>query len=172
MLRLYKSRLLIEEWSKPFFQVSVPWLVGLFIGAFVAFHLSDNQLQIVRVIASRKAPLFGVLFSSFIPFLIVAFIARFMGHRCLQTYLFIKSALLTLCFCYCNRCFGTSGWLVTTLLFFTDLISSYYLVLFSFQLFTSKTERSALLFVLYSVISILLGLFNYFILSPFTASLF
>lgn len=171
-LRSCKKSLMTGEWHRPFFQVSIPWIVGLFIGAYIAFRLSDEQQQMIRLIASKNASLLGVLCSSFVSFLIIILAARFMGHRWIQACLFIKSTLFSLCFCYCSRCFGTSGWLVSTLLFFADLICSYCLLLFSFQLFKSKQRVSKLVLIPYSVISILFGMFNFFVLSPFTASLF
>lgn len=167
-----KKRALIEDWNIAFLRVSIPWIVGLLLGGIIAYHMSDFHLQLVRLFVNSKMSFLGLLVSSLLPFLIAAFIARYVGRGWLQTYLFMKSAFFSLSFCYCSRCFGSSGWLVATLLFCTDLISSYCLLLFSYKLLKSQQGTRQLFFVPHSVISTLFGLFNYFVISPFTASLF
>lgn len=171
-VRLHKKIRLAEEWNIAFFRVCVPWLTGLLLGAVAASYLSDSRLIIVRSLPLAKVSVIGVFLSSFLPFVIVVCVARFFGRRFLPYYLFLKAAALGLTFCYCAKCFGTAGWLLVPQLLFADLICSYCLLLFSFKLFTSKSDISKFVFFHYSGISVMFGMFHYFVLSPFTASLF
>lgn len=171
-LHLHKKSLMTERWYKPFFQVSIPWMSGLLIGAVVAFCLSDNQQEMIRLLAGKGISPFGAIFSSIISFLIIVLAAKLTGYRGISVYLFVKATLFSLFFCYCSRCFGTSGWLVASLLFLTELVCSYCLLLFAFHLLTGKQSVSRFVLAAYSVFFVLLGLFHYFVLSPFTASLF
>lgn len=171
-LRLCKKGLMTGKWLKPFIQVSIPWIAGLFLGAFTAFCLSDNQQDMIRLLVSRNVSFQGALFSSLASFLTIILVARFMGRVCVQICLLIKASLFSLFFCYFGRCFGTAGWLVATLVFFTEIICSCCLLLFSFYLLKTKQRASKTVLIPYFVFFLLLGMFNYFVLSPFTASLF
>ena len=171
-VHLYKKGTAKSEWCKPFVYVCFPWLMGLLAGALIALRLSDSGLIVVRLMAATKASVFGVLCTSLIPFLFVAMISRFAGRIGLQAYLFLNSTVLGLTICYCARCFGTAAWLLVPLLFITEIFCSYCLLLLSFRLFTSRLEISKSVFFQYSGLSVMLGMINYFVLSPFTASLF
>lgn len=170
-VRIYKKVQATGEWRVAFLYVCLPWVIGLLIGTVVVFNLSGNNLAIARSLPLARVSLLGVLLSFFMPFMISYFIMRFMRRGFLSIYLSLKAAALSFSFCYCAKCFGTAGWLLAPLLFVSDLICSYYLLLFAFN-HLSKTTASKNVFIKYAFLSVLFGMFNYFVLSPFTASLF
>ena len=145
------------------------WISGLAIGSYAGMHASVTYLRTLSAAAGSDLTISGLAISVFLPFVICIFAA----HNGKKWLLFLIAFAKALCVSYCsaalNCAFGSAGWLIRILFQFSDLATLGFFCWFCIRCMTNDLQKAD--YYICSAAYILVGLFDYCIVSPFLVTL-
>ena len=149
----------------------VCWLSGLFAGYYFGIKTPDSVFALMRTSLSERVSIVWVFCALLLPLILSYTALRFSVPLLLLPLVFLKAYGFGYTLCCVIRAFGSAGWLMGTLCLFADVCSA--ILLLWFLLKYTKWENRRTLCDLTICISALitLGIFDYFVISPFTRSL-
>ena len=143
------------------------WLVGLLIGLNLSNQIPVESFSLMRMFSVSHVSIVWVLFVELFPFLISVLLLRYCSQYCILPVALFEGLRYSFCCCFFVNLFGDAAWLVCLVVFFFRIFSTP--VLLFFWLFFPGVDARNRHKVGYSVLTmlILLGLIDYFALSPF-----
>lgn len=147
------------------------WITGLLLGIQYATQADDTYFLLMRSAASCRVSITGLLAAVFLPFLFSAFAVYISRPEFLLVICFLKAASFSCCAFALMHAFGSAGWLVRFLLQFSDCCMVPVLVWFSVR-HIAKPEKSVWNdFLICSLWMLIVGAFDYCVVSPFLVGL-
>ena len=147
------------------------WLLGFLLGLYFITASGDSFLILVREAALNKPSLSGLLFVMYFP-LIVSFTAiYFSSPGIIYFWALIKSFLFSSCLCGIVAAFGSSGWLVRSLLLFSNSAVTVGILLFWRRTLTHTYRKAMKELLIFAVVFTAIGFIDYFLVSPYLAIL-
>ena len=141
---------------------------GLLSGVFLFLRADNSFLFLMYRAASCRVSIIGLAATLYLPFLFSAFAVSFRRPSLLRVFAFLKA----LCFSYIGMgiltAYGSSGWLALPLLMFSDICSLPILWVYWLRQLGPGRAREEFHFLIWLSV---IGSLDYFIISPFMASL-
>lgn len=140
------------------------WFFGL-LSALLVLKLTPYSLMYPLFI--ERVSIVGMIVSLTFPF-IFSYILLNRGYFYLVLPIILLKAFgYMFCFCCYSKIFGTSGWLVRSLLLFSDSIAVFLLLYYCYRYATGNRKGSFQYFRFSILALILSGCLDYYIVSPF-----
>ena len=147
------------------------FISGYLCGCFCAFFASPSLLPIVCYVPMSESSPLGLVIAAIAPLLIVSLLVHFGCSWFLFIICFFKAFSWSLCSSLFLLAFGTAGWLMHLVYFFSSSFSIFLLCWFSLHHLTSTTSSLKKNWMFISILTFLVLCFDYCILSPAMASL-
>lgn len=154
-----------------FLLLACTWMTGLMFGAFFSARAGDTYLLLMRTAASSRVSVTGLAASAYLPFLFAAFAVSVNKPKLLYPICFCKAFLSCAAFCGAALAFGSAGWLVRSLLSFTDLCLLPVFCWFMIRHIGGDVETLKKDLALCTGAAVLVGSLDYCVVSPFLAML-
>lgn len=154
----------------PKLTVIIFWIIGFTFGFSFGYITPDTTISLMCSALCERVSIVGRIFSLFLPFFLSFIIIR----KCvllIMPLVAIKAYGLGFCLYCVTSAFGTAGWLMSTLCLSVDLCST---VLFLWFILCNLQESHKSIsnrFTFCVIMSLLLGLLDHQIISPFAAKL-
>ena len=145
------------------------WILGLITGGVVAARVS--LASALNSFTLLRTSVLDLIFFLVLPFGLSFVILKFVGSFGILPLAFIKAYSLISTLCYVSFVFGDAGWLIGGIFFFSDVITTTLLLKLWFDISIGKCYKLRQCFFLFIIIPVLIGLFDYFVVSPFLAML-
>lgn len=146
------------------------WCAGLFLGCLVFFHADPEYFSWMRTACYRPVSIVGLSAVTLLPLLIYSISCFAFRSRLVLAFLFIKSFLFFICSAMVLSAFCSGGWLVRSLLMFTDNAIVFCMLWLYFRLMNSHHRRMRDLILYISCLGIIVCM-DYFAISPYLARL-
>ena len=157
--------------KEPAVNLACSFLAGLLFGACASIAASDTLFPMMRAVAFGCVSIFGLLSAILLPLLFSAF-AVYIGQRWLIFLIaFVKAFLFAFLGIGIMNAFGSAGWLVRWLLMFSDSFTLPLLWWFWLRAFSDRRTTSLRFAALIAAAAIIIGSFDYTVVSPFAAML-
>lgn len=145
--------------SMRIFILAFLWTVSIAIGMYMAFGLKEVNISFMQGVVSQHISFAGLAVILLLP-LFISIIALWLGFKELIRILCcLRGLVLGYCLLGLLQAFGSAGWLVCTMLLFSNIAGS--LILFCIWVSSSFNKIFSLIFV------VLIGCMDYFLISPY-----
>ena len=147
------------------------WILGLLLGFFFTAHAGDSYLLLMRRAAFSQVSISGLAAAVLLPFLFAAFAASVSAPRLICAVCFGKAFFTASCASGILAAYGDAGWLVRSLLQFSDIVSLPLLCWFSMRHVAANRQgirRDLMICLIPSVIAVMI---DFVVVSPFLAML-
>ena len=148
------------------------WIAGLLLGAAAAVGTGSFSSLMMRGVEISAVSIPGLLLITSLPFLLTAIAVLFSQPWLLVSVIFLKGALFGYCACGITLIYGSAAWLARLLLMFSDLALLPLLMLLWLRCFGPDRRGRTGLLASAGFAAVLVGLLDFYVVSPFTASLF
>lgn len=150
----------------------VSWSIGLICGIAYAFQADSSFSSLMHSAALSPVSIVSLLIVLFLPFLISA-IAVFLSRPVLLMPLaFTKAFSFGACAFAADLAFSSAGWLLRSMLMFSDLLTVPVLIWFWLRCLKGDRFRSCRDLAICAGFIVLIGNFDFYIVSPFLAMLY
>lgn len=149
--------------------IAIAWIAGLFAGCFLLTQTPFASLMCS--VLFLRISIFGLFISLAFPLLLSYILLRFFRFSCILPFAFVKAFSFICSFGGIMIAFGNAGWLVSWMILFSDFFLVVILLFQWFSAATGKRYKTYLCIVVYCLIPILIGCFDYFVVSPYAAML-
>jgi hypothetical protein len=106
------------------------WSLGLILGFYISAKAPTNIYSVMRSSMFGRVSIVWVLISATFPYL-VFFVSHSLSKKgILYSFLFLKALIYAYCLGVIFCAFGSAGWLVCTISFFTGTLSSFFFLVF------------------------------------------
>ena len=147
------------------------WICGLLLGIHYASRADDTYFLLMHTAATARVSITGLLAAVFLPFLFSAFAVYILRPELLLAVCFLKAASFSCCSFGLMHAFGSAGWLVRFLLQFSDCFMIPVLLWFSVRHIVKSVKPVWRDFLICSLWMLIVGAFDYCIVSPFLVGL-
>lgn len=141
------------------------WAAGLIAGGFAFRYTGSDFVSQMPLAVSSQPSIFGLLISSFLPFLFSAYAVYIGLPRLLYGIGFLKACALG----YISSCvvcaFGSAGWLVRWLFLFTDISAAAVLYCYCHRHISGVRKLSSGSFAAYAGVLLAVSCFDYSVIS-------
>lgn len=153
------------------FHIIFLWCFGLLTGCYFGFKTPDFVISLMRTSVSERVSIVWQFVALLIPLILAVTALRLSQPLLLLPVVFLKAHSFGYCLYCVTYAFGSAGWLVSLFCFFSDLCSIS--IFLTFVLSHAAWERGKSLHdcVICALALIALGLFDYFMVSPFWVGL-
>lgn len=151
--------------------LAVCWFSGLLCGIFVFLRAGAPVTSLMRRMLYGSVSIVSLISICFIPFLFTAFAVFISELRLLFPICFCKALLFAFVSIGICAAFGSAGWLLRTLLLFCDGICVLFLYILWVRLLSGQEFKCFAGTIGFSVVCILAGITDYYVISPFLARL-
>lgn len=148
------------------------WLAGISFGLYAANLASVHISSLMLTLVDQRVSIVGMLIIFIFPLLLSAVLIHFSAHRLLFLFAFLKAFCYSFSSCCIFLSFGSAGWLIQSLLMFSDTVLAIVLLWFWFRFFSAKTVELGRDAGICCIITACVVCIDYFMVSPFLASLF
>lgn len=152
--------------------IACVWIIGLLLGCYLVSHSTVTDALINLNFILFPASFFHLLFVLFLPFLISAFLIRFSLPLLSLSVVFAKAIMVGCCSCTILAHFSTAGWLIRSLLLFSDSLIIILLVWFWVRNIAGDRSKLYTDTILCTVLTFIISCIDYFAVSPFLVTLF
>ena len=172
MVNLVKKQHIVSDRSckRSIIMLIFCWVVGISIGLYISLDNSKLFVDLIEQAATGRALFIGCTMKMLMPLFISVVSILFFIPAFIYAVCFTKAIGFACCFYAALVAFNSASWLVTPLLLFSDLFTTVVLLTVWFRFLLCRGTRGKNLAV-FIAISILICLIDYFIISPFLASL-
>ena len=101
--------------------LALSWITGLFVGAFIAYLAGDPLFSLMRMALCRPVSIVSLLLTTCLPFLISAIAVYISKPDLLPLIALLKGVSFSMVSIAVFHAFGTAGWMMRSLVMFTDL---------------------------------------------------
>lgn len=142
------------------------WIAGEVVGYFVGSQVPDTVFSLMRTPTFGRVSIVWLFFSATFPFLLSFTAIRFSQKWLLKSLVFLKAYAFAYSICCVASAFGSAGWLMQFLYFFTDTFCTLIFLwfIFAFPRF-SRTQQYHRLFLCFASATGLVC-FDYFAIMP------
>ena len=163
----FKSHSCKESW----FYLACSFFSGLILGVFVSTTARDSLFSLMCTAEFGCVSIVGLLFVIFLPFLFSAFAVYICQSWLLIPIAFIKAFCYGFSYFGIAESFGAAGWLFQSLLMFSDTLLMPVLWWFWMRITSDKRNSLFVSTALTAIVTIVIGSFDYIIVSPFVTKL-
>ena len=145
------------------------WIFGLLAGVFLV-----NQTSAIFPMCSvvfLRISVVGLITSMAMPLLISYILLRLFRFCYILPLVFIKALTFIVCYYSVTVAFGNAGWLIRGMIFFSDSTVVCILILQWFHAAVGEEYSVSANVILYIIAPIIVGCFDYFVVSPYLAML-
>lgn len=153
------------------FYVALPWISGLLFGFLHFKGIPDSILSQLRSLFLFRISAPGAFLCYFLPISIALILIRARCYRILGCFLFLKATVFSFCRCCLSAAFGQGSWIVTAFFLAPGNIATFIFLLFLLVCFAAR-ERIRFFFRIAVVVLLFVSLFDYYLISPFSLSIF
>lgn len=150
--------------------LAVTWFFGLLFGIYNAMHASDSLLRMMRGVFLSAVSIQGLLSVVLLPFLLSAFAVYIRQYWLMIPIIFTKALTFAFCACCIDRIFGSAGWLIRSLVIFSDGCMIPVLIWFWLRQSDHKPLQLNTL-TAYALFAVSIGILDYCLVSPYLAML-
>lgn len=150
--------------------ITVFWLLGLLSGCYFGFKTPVPIISLMRTSFFERVSIVWRLCALLLPILL-SFAALRLSASLLLLPVFLKAYSLGYCLCCINFAFGNAGWLMCMLCLCSDVCGAVLFLYMAFHHVMFEERRNLQKVICCLVIVTALGLFDYFIVSPFLVTL-
>ena len=151
-------------------RLTLVWAAGLLLGGFVAAKVDFDFSPFFIMAASNKGTFLGICLVLYIPLLFTVCLRFFSSGDSILLVVFLKAIEFALIAVGCFYSWGSAGWLLARLLLFSAFLSLPVLIWVWYRILCSNFGRREILISV--VLLFIIGLIDYFVISPFLCSLF
>lgn len=151
--------------------VCIVWILGLVCGALVASRAGISLYAFVYTIPEGHLTLFAAIATKVCPVIITAALCR-ISHSLILPIVWLKAFSYSYCIYCLNFAFSGAGWLVCLLLLFSEFLVIINLLCFLILNYLKGSVSFFNKLIIHVSISIGVGLFDYYLISPYVAVLF
>ena len=149
--------------------IAVAWTCGLLLGAYFI-----RQTALFSVMCSARfcrISIVGLLLSLALPILLSCILLRFLRFHFILPLVMLKACSFFSSYAGLMIAYGNAGWLVSSMLLFSDFFLVVILLLLWFNAAVGKRFKPFFCFIVYGVLPMVVGCFDYFVVSPYVAML-
>ncbi len=146
------------------------WCTGLFLGCYLPQYLDHSYFSLMHKAVNRSVSIVG-LFAVLVPFLISAIAVYFSQTWLIFPICFFKSFSFAFIAACVTIAFSSSGWLVRSLLLFTDILSAPVVLGYWLRLVKTPANKAFQDSAVCAAICAIFCSLDYFVVSPFLAGL-
>lgn len=148
------------------FSLILAWIAGEVIGYFVGSQVPDTVISLMRAPTFGRVSIVWLFFSAIFPFLLSIAALRLSLKRLLTSLVFLKAYGFVYSICCLGFAFGSAGWLMQLLYFFTDTLCTLIFLWFilTYPKFSKARQYHRLLLCLASTTGLVC--FDYFAIMP------
>ena len=152
------------------FLLIITWLLGLAVGHFLCV---PSFIPLMRSVVFQPVSIVGLFICIFLPLILSYFSILFQKPIVLLIVCFVKSVSFAFTFTLVSNVFDMASWLLRLLILFSDSFFLFFLMIFWLKTITD-INGSCLKFKYYifAAIGFLVGITDYFIISPLLERLF
>ena len=151
--------------------VSFVWILGFLIGNYFASQTADIHHLLLHNIAFCSVSFLGLYFALFFPFILSAFLIRSPVQSFTLLIVFAKALSIGFCACGIMIAFSSAGWLMRSLLLFSDSLIVILLLWFWIRNYTYEISKLNTDLSICAVLSFIISCIDYFAVSPFLEAL-
>ena len=152
--------------------IILSWLLGLCLGYYFGVKTPLSVISLMRMSVSQRVSIVWLFFVLLIPLFLSFLALRFSLPQLFIPLAFFKAYSLSYCIFCVTYFFGSAGWLVRLLCFFSDSCCVVILILFWLSHTVWRKRKCLYNLGLCAAATILIGCIDYFIVSPFGTILF
>ena len=171
-MQLKFSSKLPNRWRKycvPFLAFSLTF--GFSMGIYLARTMQDSMFSLMRAVAFSRVSIVGLFVLLFLPLLLSAAAVYFSIPAMVLPLSFCKGFCMGYCALGILFVFGSASWLVRLLLMFSDCFMILPLSWFWIRHISGCRNMLRRDFLICSAIAIVIGIVDYFLVSPFLVML-
>lgn len=150
--------------------ICLAWILGLTYGMFISVNSSALVLSCIRCVPNERLTLCGMILTRISPVVISALLIR-ISYSLLYLFAYFKAFCYGFCMFGLLIAFGTSGWLISIFLLFSEFFAIS--VLFWFWIADSyeTSDKFRKNLIISIIVITMVGLIEYYFVSPYTAML-
>lgn len=149
--------------------LTITWILGLLAGVF-CLNQSPTYLLIDSSYLWELSGI-GLTVSLAFPILLSFILLKLICFYAVLPLVFVKAFSFMFCFGNVFIAFGDAGWLVSRLIFFSDCILVLLLLVHWFCSAIGERWNRTQCFTAYIIVPVLIGCFDYFVITPFWVTL-
>lgn len=151
--------------------VCVVWLTGVLIGCYLSCQVPYESLLMMRMLDVEHVSIVGILLVQLFPLFISALLLRFFSYYWILPVVWIEAILYGCCGDILSLAFGDAAWLACGLILFSSILSAP--IYLWYWLHVPACRKGSGGRVLYSAAAVLalVGMIDYFAVSPFWEAL-
>lgn len=147
------------------------WIAGEIVGYYIGSQVPDTVISLMRTPTFGRVSIVWLFFSATFPFLLSFAALRLSQKWLLTSLVFLKAYSFAYTICCVGSAFGSAGWLMQLLYFFTDTLCTLLFLWFIFTYTRSSKARQYHRLLLYFASATGLVCFDYFAIMPFVLML-
>lgn len=151
-------------------KLSLVWLSGLLLGGFVGVDTACGLSPLFLLTPPYDATFLGIFLVLFIPLLFSVCLRFLFSADAILLVVFLKAAEFALVVVACFCSWGSAGWLISRLLLFSTFLNLPVLIWAWYRILCSNFGRRETFISI--ILMLIIGLADYFFVSPFLCSLF
>lgn len=147
------------------------WIIGFLFGCYLGWQLTDSGTLLIRNAVWFPSSFFSLYFVLFLPFVLSAIFIRISAPLLSLVVVFLKALSVGCCACGVIVAFSSAGWLIRSLLLFSDSLIVVLLLWFWIRNIAGDRKKLSTDVFLCAVISFIISCIDYFAVSAFLAAL-
>ena len=147
------------------------WFLGLFLGVVFSIAAGDSIISLMSTAVSSRVSIVGLLTAILLPFLLSAFAVLICEPCLLVVIAFGKAFVFSYLSLGLMAAYGSAGWLVWLLLMFSDCCFLPLLMLYWIHFIFGGRSQAIPVTAMIGFAAVAIGSFDFYIVSPFLASL-
>lgn len=148
------------------------WLVGMLVGFLFAFGNEASARLVMSPVIFSRSSYFGLISVLILPYIISAFVLLLSRPLWLVPIVFLRAFTFGFVYFIVSFAYQEAGWIARILIMFADSISVVLWLWFILGHPTDKSSKMEITLLLFSLVSIVVGVIDYCFISPLTVMLF
>ena len=151
--------------------ISVNWITGFLFGCYLGSQLTDTGVSVMHNVVSCPLSFFSLYFVLFFPFVVSAVFIKLSQPLLSLLVTFAKALFVGYCSCGILIVFSSAGWLIRSLVLFSDSLIIILLLWFWIRNIAGDGNKFKSDIILCAVLSFAISCIDYFAVSPFLEAL-
>ncbi len=147
------------------------WISGLLLGSTYSYGAGESYFLLMRMAATSRVSIVGLLFLLYFPFLIAAYFALTLRPQSMLILCFCKAFIFACCGFAATSVFGTAGWMIRMLLQFSDCCIIPFFIWFCLRNISEPSVSIKWDLLLCSFVALFVAVLDFCVISPFLANL-
>lgn len=147
------------------------WCSGLMLGLHYAYRADSTYFLLMRMAASCRVSIVGLLTAVFLPFLLSALAVYISRPELLLPVCFLKAFSFSCSAAAVSAAFGSAGWLIRFLLNFSECCTLPLLCLFWIRHISGVKRPAGRDFLICCIAVLTIGALDYLLISPYLVDL-